>query len=117
MADVISAASTRPPWTVYAFAGLDVTNLLVALVLGEGFAPIGWVVSIVISGAVIYGLWRGSRVMWWIVIVLGVMSMLGGLTDLSSTLWRIQSVLIAIQLALLLLPVTRRWIFVGPTGA
>lgn len=110
---MVDVAPNRPrPPSVVAYGPAQVIwHLFFVLVSQEGFD--GFLGGLLISLAVAFGLWRGSRAAWIIGIVLdgfAIILGIGHIVQEQTTLGAIQIVGGLVALGLLLAPPTRRWV-------
>jgi len=97
----------KAPWTLWAYVGLSASVTVVAgLVTDPAYL---WVLPISLALLLVFGffLLRGSRVIWWLLVVLGLGSVPFYFTG--DNLW--QAPFTVIELGLLLLPASRRYVF------
>src|SRR4029079_2892557 len=97
----------KAPRTLWAYVGSSTAVFIVAAVVGD--PSVLWILPISLAFEVVFAffLLRGSRVMWWVLVVFGFGALPFYFTG--DLLW--QAPFTVIELGLLLAPSSRRYVF------
>ena len=119
-----SSPTGRPadaPWTVKAFAAIQIASLVAWVVLPNFSVP-GWILGAVLSLAIIVGLLRGYRGAWFVAAFYTVLSIIGAIgiiqrwtSGVADDVVREAIALATYFLSAIMLfhPLTRAWVGVG----